>query len=64
MKGRMVEGEGKVAGVDGGYFGGYVKPANLRENRVDRRLGPQSDQQAQGRHRPRARRFGPSRVPH
>jgi transposase-like protein len=38
MKGRMVEGEGKVAGVDGGYFGGYVKPANLRENRVDRRL--------------------------
>ena len=24
--------------VDGGYFGGYVKPANLRENRRDRRL--------------------------
>lgn len=24
--------------VDGGYFGGYVKPANYRENRVDRRL--------------------------
>jgi hypothetical protein len=22
----------------GGYFGGYVKPANKRENRVDRRL--------------------------
>jgi hypothetical protein len=24
--------------VDGGYFGGYVKPANYRENRRDRRL--------------------------
>jgi transposase-like protein len=29
--------DGKSAAVDGGYFGGYVKPANLRENRVDRR---------------------------
>src|SRR3954466_1024851 len=38
MKGRVVGGEGKVAEVDGGYFGGYRKPANLRENRVDRRL--------------------------
>ena len=33
MKGRVVGGEGKVAEVDGGYFGGYVKPANLAENR-------------------------------
>jgi transposase-like protein len=35
-----VEGE-KASGhveVDGGYFGGYVKPANFKENRVDRRL--------------------------
>jgi len=24
--------------VDGAYFGGYVRPANLKENRVDRRL--------------------------
>ena len=24
--------------IDGGYFGGYVKPANRKENRVDRRL--------------------------
>lgn len=24
--------------IDGGYFGGYVKPANLKENRRDRRL--------------------------
>jgi len=38
LKGRIVGGEGKVAEVDGGYFGGYVKPANLRENRRDRRL--------------------------
>ena len=34
----MIGGEGKVAEVDGGYFGGYVKPANFRENRRDRRL--------------------------
>lgn len=38
LKGRMIGGEGKVAEVDGGYFGGYVKPANNRENRRDRRL--------------------------
>src|SRR5271170_3222990 len=38
LKGRIVGGEGKVAEVDGGYFGGYVKPANNRENRRDRRL--------------------------
>ena len=33
LKGRVIGGEGKVAEVDGGYFGGYVKPANLEENR-------------------------------
>ncbi len=38
LAGRTVGGEGKVAEVDGGYFGGYVKPANRIENRVDRRL--------------------------
>lgn len=38
MKGRVVGGEGKVAEVDSGYFGGYVKPANLAEKRKDRRL--------------------------
>ncbi|MEA2962028.1 MAG: hypothetical protein QOI46_2126, partial [Alphaproteobacteria bacterium] len=26
MKGRVVGGEGKPAEIDGGYFGGYVKP--------------------------------------
>jgi hypothetical protein len=25
LKGRIVGGEGKVAEVDGGYFGGYIK---------------------------------------
>jgi ISXO2 transposase-like protein len=33
-----IGGEGRKAEIDGGYFGGYVKPANLRENRRDRRL--------------------------
>src|SRR5438477_204455 len=37
MKGRTVGGAGKVAEVDGAYFGGYVKPHNHREERVDRR---------------------------
>jgi hypothetical protein len=38
MRGRVVGGEGKEAEVDGGYFGGYVKPANLKEHRRDRRF--------------------------
>ena len=38
MRGRALGGEDKVAEVDGAYFGGYVKPANLAANRVDRRL--------------------------
>jgi len=38
FKGRVLGGEGRTAEVDGAYFGGYVKPANRRENRVDRRL--------------------------
>ena len=38
MKGRTVGGEGRTCEIDGGYFGGYVKPANHRENRKDRRL--------------------------
>src|ERR1700687_936024 len=37
MKGRVVGGEGKTAEVDTGYFGGYVKPANLKPHRLDRR---------------------------
>ena len=38
LKGRMIGGEGKVAEVDSGYFGGYVSPANLANHRVDRRM--------------------------
>ncbi len=38
FKGRTVGGKGKVAEVDGAYFGGYVKPANIKEHRLDRRL--------------------------
>ena len=38
MKGRIVGGEGKTVEIDGGYFGGYIKPANYKANRVDRRL--------------------------
>jgi hypothetical protein len=38
LKGRVVGGKGKVAEIDAGYFGGYVKPANLRQHRADRRL--------------------------
>ncbi len=37
LKGRTIGGDGKVAEVDSGYFGGYVKPANLKSDRVDRR---------------------------
>jgi transposase-like protein len=38
MRGRVVGGEGKSVEVDGGYFGGYVKPANRKEDRLDRRF--------------------------
>jgi len=38
FKGRKVGGAGKVAETDGAYFGGYVRPANFKENRRDRRL--------------------------
>jgi hypothetical protein len=34
----MQLGGGETIEVDGGYFGGYVKPANFKENRRDRRL--------------------------
>ena len=38
MKNKPIGGVGRVAEIDGGYFGGYVKPANYRENRRDLRL--------------------------
>jgi transposase-like protein len=38
MKGAHIGGDGRKAEIDGGYFGGYVKPANRVENRRDHRL--------------------------
>jgi hypothetical protein len=38
MKGAHVGGDGETVEVDGAYFGGHVRPANLKENRRDRRL--------------------------
>lgn len=38
MIGRNVGGDSSVTEIDGGHFGGYVKPANRREDRKDRRL--------------------------
>ncbi len=38
IKGMHLGGEGKTVEIDGGYFGGYVKPANEKVNRRDRRL--------------------------
>ena len=38
LKGRHLGGEGHEVAVDGAYFGGYVKPANIRTDRKDRRL--------------------------
>jgi transposase-like protein len=39
LKGRTIGGPGKEAEIDGGYFGGYVKPANMKAHRADRRFG-------------------------
>jgi transposase-like protein len=38
MRGRVIGGEGKIAEIDSGYFGGYVKPANIADHRKDRRF--------------------------
>ena len=38
LKGMQVGGAGETVEIDGAYFGGYVRPANHKENRVDRRL--------------------------
>jgi len=37
MKGLQIGGEGRVAEVDGAYFGGHVRPENRAADRVDRR---------------------------
>ena len=38
LKGMQLGGDGETVEVDGGYFGGYIKPANHKELRRDRRL--------------------------
>ncbi len=38
LKGMRVGGVDRTVEVDGGYFGGYIKPANHKEHRRDRRL--------------------------
>ena len=38
LKGMRIGGEGETVEVDGMYVGGYIKPANHKENRRDRRL--------------------------
>jgi len=35
---RQIGGNGKSAEIDDAYFGGYIKPANLKSRRKDRRL--------------------------
>jgi transposase-like protein len=37
LKGRVLGGDHNEASVDGCYVGGYIRPANLKENRIDRR---------------------------
>jgi len=37
MKGLQIGGEGRVAEVDGAYFGGHVRPENTTADRIDRR---------------------------
>jgi len=37
-KALRIGGEGRVAEIDGAYFGGHVRPANLAADRIDRRL--------------------------
>ena len=38
VKGYNLGGKGRTVEIDGGYFGGYVKPSNHKEHRRDRRL--------------------------
>jgi transposase-like protein len=38
LKSLQIGGAGKTAEIDGAYFGGHVRPANLAVDRVDRRL--------------------------
>lgn len=39
LKGREIGDDRPEASVDGAFFGGHIRPANLKEDRIDRRLG-------------------------
>jgi hypothetical protein len=39
LKGREIGNDRSEASIDGAYFGGHIRPANHRKDRVDRRLG-------------------------
>ena len=57
-------GEGKEAENDAAYFGGYVKPANRREDRIDRRSLKTSCRKRKAVIASRARRqYAAGRVP-
>ena len=45
--------------IDGAYFGGHVRPANRKEDRIDRRLSEHQTGRA-----PRRHRASPARRPH
>jgi transposase-like protein len=52
MKGRKLGGEGIVAEIDGGFFGGYIKPANhAGEGNACRRFGVQGHRRGAGAYR-------------
>jgi len=38
IAGQQVGGDGKTVETDGAYFGGYIRPANEKKDRIDRRL--------------------------
>jgi ISXO2-like transposase domain len=38
LKALRIGGDGRVAEIDGAYFGGHIRPANLAVDRIDRRL--------------------------
>jgi transposase-like protein len=48
LKGMRIGGDGETVEVDGGYFGGYRKPANYKENRRDRAACQEPEWQTEG----------------
>ena len=59
MKALRIGGEGRIAEIDGAYFGGHVRPENLAADRIDRRLVENQSGQTPG-----CRRDARARRPH